>query len=93
VLDGFLHTLSVTAVIGSMPLSAAQEPWHFDFRSFKVAVFSFCPWILGDQRMRISEVGKISSENSFVGSRAVPYYDAERITCNYNTAIRKGASS
>jgi len=43
--------------------------------------------------MRISEVRKISSEKSFVGSRAVPYHDAELITYNYNPAIRKGASS
>jgi hypothetical protein len=28
------------SLIGSMPLSAAQEPWHFVFRGFKVAVFS-----------------------------------------------------
>ena len=33
------------------------------------------------------------SEKSFVGSRAVPYHDAELITYNYNPAIRKGASS
>jgi len=46
--------------------------------------------------MRISEVRKISSEKSFVGSRAVPYHDAELITYNYNhynPAIRKGALS
>jgi hypothetical protein len=43
--------------------------------------------------MRISEVRKISSGKPFVGSRAVPYHDAERITYNYNPAIRIGASS
>jgi hypothetical protein len=48
--------------------------------------------------MRISEVRKISSEKSFVASRAVSYHDAELITYtynynNYNPAITKGASS
>jgi hypothetical protein len=43
--------------------------------------------------MRISEVRKISSEKSLVGSRAVPHHYAELITYNYNPAIRKGASS
>jgi hypothetical protein len=46
----------------------------------------FCPWVLGDPRMRISEVREISSEKSFVGSRAVSYHDAELITYNYNPA-------
>jgi hypothetical protein len=76
-----------------MLLSAAQELWHFIFRGFKAAVSLFCPWLLGDQRMRISEVRKISSVKSFVGSRAVPYHDAELITYKYNPAIKKGASS
>jgi hypothetical protein len=75
------HVFAVTSVIGSTPVSAAQELLAL---RFKVAVFSVLS--LGDQRMRISDVRKIGSEKSFVGSRAVPYHDAELITYNYNPA-------
>jgi hypothetical protein len=39
--------------------------------------------------MRIKRGPEISSEKSFVGSRAVPSHEAELITCNYNPDIRK----
>jgi len=38
--------------------------------------------------MRINEVRKISSEKSFVGSRAIPYRHAKLIAYNYNPVIR-----
>ena len=64
-----------------------KSPSTSSFAVSKLRFFLFCPWVLGDQRMRISEVRKISSEKSFVGSRAVPY-DAELIA--YNLVSEKG---
>ena len=74
-------------------LRCARAPGASSVAVSKLRFSLFGPWVLGDQRMRISEVRKISSEKSFIGSRAVPYHDAELITYNYNRAIRKGASS
>src|ERR1700677_3089966 len=66
-----------------------KSTWHFVFRGFKVAVL-FCPWVLGDQRMRI----KRGPENKL--SRVVrrlassPCRHAELIAYNYNPDIIKG---
>jgi hypothetical protein len=72
-----------------MPRSGAQE--HLALRLSRFQSCGFLCSVLG--YWVISEVRKLSSEKSFVGSRAVPYHDAELITYNYNPAIRKGASS
>jgi hypothetical protein len=48
------HVFAVTAVIGSMPRSGAQEHLALRLPQLSKLRFSlFSPWILGDQRMRI----------------------------------------